>query len=127
MSSIHGESQEEQRLKDLKKRESRSARGRREIEKGSGTDSSTGIRTPRALPGEDVQRLCPRARRIRVTGTFLPVSRPRGLPCFILVYHPVMRSLPRCLHPHCSRLTFFSPFSFNRNVMCRSYEERKSA
>jgi len=112
--------------RDWKKRESRSARGRRETEKGSGTDPSTGIRTPRALPGEDVQRLYPRARRIRVTGMFLPVSRPRGLPCFILVY-PVMRSLPCRLYPRCSRLAFFPPFSFNRNVMCRSYERRKSA
>jgi len=43
---------------------------------------------------------------------------PRRLPCFILVYHPVMRSLPRRLPrnlPRRSRFSLFPPFSFNRN------------
>lgn len=82
-------------------------------------DRSTGIRAPRALPGEDVQRLCPRARRIRVTGTFPPVSRPWGLPCFILVYHPVMRSPRRlaCRLRRHSRPAFsFLQFQSKRRV-----------
>lgn len=88
-------------------------------------DRSTGIRAPRALLGEDVQRLCPRARRVRVTGTFPSASHPRGLLCFILVYHPVTRSLPRCL----PRLAFFLTFGFNRNVtsVVRRARRRKSA
>lgn len=107
---------------------SKCERKKRERERGGGHWADrTGIRAARALPGEDVQGLCPRARRIRVTGTF-PASHPRGLPCFILVYHAVMRSLPHCLFRR-SRPTFFLPFGFNRNVMSvvRRAWRRKSA
>jgi len=61
-------------------------------------DRSTGIRAPRALPGEDVQRLCPRARRIRVTGICFP---PAFRPPRIALFHP-------CLPP-CHAIATLSP------------------
>jgi len=107
------ESRKKNRDRKIRRKEwPKCGRKKREKEKRT-ADRSTGIRAPRALPGEDVQRLCPRARRIRVTGIcFPPAFRPpRGLPCFILVYHPVTRSLPRRLPRKPPSPFSFLPFS----------------
>lgn len=111
------------RRKEVQEQEKREREGERRW-----ADRSTGIRAPRALPGEDVQRLCPRARRIRVTGTFPPVSRPWGLPCFILVYHPCHAiTPPPCLpsaSPFSSRL-FLPSVSIETSCVGRTRKENQ--
>lgn len=99
---------------------------KKEKERGRRWTDRTGICAPRALLGEDVQRLCPRARRIRVTDTFPSAFHPRGLPCFILVHHPVTRSLSPL--PFSSHSLLFSsrliPPSVSIEMSYRLYEER---
>lgn len=78
-------------------------------------DCSIGIGAPSTLSGEDVQRLCPRARRIRVTGAFpSPIHLSSFLPLIprAVLFHPC---LPSCHLIIFRELPFSSPsFSSSR-------------
>lgn len=80
-----------------------------------GADCSIGIGAPSTLPGEDVQRLCPRARRIQVTSTF-----PSPIHLLPSLYFWRLRCFHPCLPPchliiSCENTIFFATvflFSF---------------
>lgn len=107
----------------------------------AGADCSIGIGAPSTLPGEDVQRLYPRARRIRVTGTFpspififapspfyplIPraVLFPCLLPCHLIISRKLPSSSPSLFPLFVSHLPL-SCLSFNRNVISVARRKRR--